>query len=138
ALQVIDAWRPAEPRSAPPVLTFGLLGPTVLRVHQPIHVEQAVQMIELVLHDTREPAAGLDLEPLAIDVLRPQQRPRRSPESKPLTREGEAPLYLILARQAGLEWCNPKLRVDRHPAFGRFVLLRIDPHEQALTNAYLR
>lgn len=135
--EVIHTRGPREPRLPPATLALNLLGRAVLGVHEPVDVQQPVEVVVFVLHDAGEPAARLELEWLPVNVLRAKQGTRRAPQREPLVGEREASLNLILAWQPGLERRDPQHRVDRNALGRRFVLVVVHPYENTLADADL-
>lgn len=138
ALEIVDAGRPGEAGNTPTVLPLGFLCASMFGVHEAIDVEQAIEVVVLVLHDASKPAARLNFEGFTLEIDGTQQRALRAAKSEPFPGERQAPFNLIFAGQARFERGDPQLWIDGDAACGGLILVFVHPHEDALTNAHLR
>src|SRR6478736_6003899 len=131
-LDVVDARRPGRAGAPPAALAGDLLRRLPVAVVKTVDVEDAVEVIELVLHDAGAPAVDLDADGLPLQIDARDEHLLGSAEREPLAGEREAPFRLVVgvgfARHEG---AHPQLGVDDDPA-PRLALVvgvgvRVDP-----------
>src|SRR5215207_4002332 len=126
ALEIVDAGHPLLAGLAPPDLAVDLRDDALVAVAQPVEIEDAVEVVVLVLEDAGEPSLGIDLESLAVEVGGPEEGACGTAEAEPLTGKGEAPLGLLIrVGVAGRRRRDPEFGIDRDAAPPRAGL--VDP-----------
>mmetsp|Transcript_43121 Transcript_43121/g.135200 ORF Transcript_43121/g.135200 Transcript_43121/m.135200 type:complete len:234 (+) Transcript_43121:165-866(+) len=111
------------------------LHPTPLRLGEPVDVQYAVEVVVLVLEDTRLPAHQLLAPHLPLRVLVLDLDPARPLDIRREAREGEAPLHLDRPARPRVD----DARVAEHHLAQPLLLppLRVE-HHQPLIDAELR
>lgn len=105
---------------------------------QAIGVEHAVQVVELVLQDAREPAGGAQLVAIAVLVLRHEDRVLAPRKLEALARDREAPLFVVLAGLVDRHRSDPEFGVGCDATRTRAVSFGPVVDEQPLADAHLR
>ena len=120
ALGVVATGQPGLAGAAPAVLADRLRDLLAVRVHQAVRVEEAVEVVVLVLEDPREPAVRLDLERFAVLVLRTEQGALGAAEGEAFAGYREAALGLLVLveflHRLGDRGSDPQDRVHRDAA----------------------
>src|SRR5690606_8491604 len=87
---------PGQPGDAPPVALEHLLRGPLVAAHEAVDVEQAVEVVGLVLQAAREETAPLHLHRLAVCVHPGDPRPLGPAGREVLGGYREAPLLVLL------------------------------------------
>src|SRR5690606_31840028 len=120
ALEIVDAGEPGEAGTAPALLLDRLRRGLRVRVLEPVGVEDAVEVVVLVLEDAGEPAARLDLVVDAVEAGRAEDGARRAAQRVSLAGDRQAALrVLVLVGGAERERGDPQRRVDRDALVAR-------------------
>ena len=99
---------------------------------EPVHEEEAVQMIHLVLEDAGEQTFAFDLQGAAVPVDPPQQDAARAPDVLPEVRDGEAALL-----EEDLPLGLDELGIEHDQELGRIPILGGIGDEETVRTAHL-
>ena len=95
-VEVVHAGHPGCPWSSPAALACDLLRGLPVAVAEPVDVEHAVQVVELVLQDARPPSTHLDPHARAVQVDAGNEDALGPPQREPLAGEGQTALRLVI------------------------------------------
>ena len=130
---------PAQTGLTPPVGLHGLLRSTRPLALEPVDVEEAVEVVVLVLEHPGEPSGGFVAQVLTRQVLAGEDGALPAPEREGLPRHGQAPLDLLV----GVGVTHDRLArgeegVDHHAARRDAVLVAELPGEDPQADPDLR